>query len=262
MSLNINRKILQVLNIFSFILVIFINALANILPLNDYTTGEVAELYPNLFTPAPITFSIWGLIYLLLAFFTLYQARGLLSIPDSQIEFLDRIDSLFFISSLANASWIFAWHYLKIGLSFLIMLVLLISLILIYNRLEIGLRRVSRAEKLFVHLPFSIYTGWITVATLANLTILLVDLNLYDTIIPATPWTIGMIAIAVIVGSYIYIKRRDFYYNLVIVWALLGIVVKRLFIAEELIISVALASIIGIIIITGILVRNFKFGFS
>ncbi|WP_408954344.1 hypothetical protein [Natroniella sp. ANB-PHB2] len=261
MSVNINRKTLQILNILSFVLVIFINALANILPLNDYTTGEVAQLYPNLFTPAPITFSIWGLIYLLLASFTLYQARGLLSIPDPQVDFLDKIGYLFFISSLANASWIFAWHYLKIGLSFLIMFVLLISLILIYNQLEIGLRRVSRAEKLFVHLPFSIYTGWITVATLANLTTLLVDLNFYDTIIPAVPWTIGMIAIAVIVGSYIYIKRRDLYYNLVIVWALLGVVVKRIFIAEELIITVAIAAIIGIIIITGILVRDFKFSF-
>ncbi|WP_027340615.1 hypothetical protein [Halonatronum saccharophilum] len=262
MSVNTNRRILQLLNLLAFILVVVINALANILPINDYTTGEVAGLYPNLFTPAPITFSIWGLIYLSLAFFTLYQLRGLLSIPDSQVDFLDRIGYLFFISSLANASWIFAWHYLKIGLSFIIMLVLLTSLILIYNRLEIGLRRVSRSEKLFVHLPFSIYTGWITVATLANLTTLLVDLNLYDNIIPAIPWTIGMIAIAVIVGRYIYIKRRDLYYNLVIVWALLGIIIKRLFIAEELIISVVIAAIIGIIIITGIVVKNFKFDLS
>jgi hypothetical protein len=246
---KVSKKILPILNIISFTGVIIINALANILPLNGYTTGEVAAKFPNLFTPAPITFSIWGVIYFLLALFIVYQAKGLVASKNTNEKVLEQINYLFILSSLANIGWIFAWHYLRIKLSFLVMLVLLFPLVLIYKRLKIGKEQVTKGEKYFVHLPFSVYLGWITVATLANLTVLLVDLNLYRSLIPAVPWTVGLIMIATVLGSYIYLKRKDIYYSLVIIWSLIGIIVKRIFIAQELVISVAVTAGIGVLVI-------------
>lgn len=244
-------KRLQVLNIISFIGVIVVNGLANLLPINGYQTGEVSELYPNLFTPAGITFSIWGIIYLTLAGFVLYQARGLISKKEPLLDLLKRVGYLFAISCLANIGWLIAWHYLKIKLSLLIMLVLLGSLAAIYRRLDIGKWAVSRKENWFVHLPFSLYTAWITVATLANLTVVLVDLNWYGTLIPAELWTVGLILLAVGAAVYMYTTRGDLYYNLVIIWALLGIIIKRVVIAEQLVASVVLAAGLGSLMIVG-----------
>ncbi len=249
MVINLKYKLLQILNILSLLAVIIVNALANALPINDLTTGEISAMFPNLFTPAGITFSIWGLIYLLLAGFIFYQARGLLGKRELNKELLDRINILFIISSLANIVWIFTWHYLKIELSFLIMLILASSLIIIYRRLKTAQRGVKAKERLFVHLPFSIYTAWITVATLANLTVLFVEWDIYAVIIPEILWTITMIAIATAVGIYIYQKYRDIYYNLVIIWALLGIVIQRVFIAEQLVLSVVIAAVAGVLTI-------------
>lgn len=243
----------QILNIISFIAVIIVNALANLLPFNGYQTGEISRMYPNLFTPAPITFSIWSLIYFTLALFVIYQAQGLISSQEAPTKLLKKVGYLFFLSSAANIGWLFAWHYLKIKLSFLIMLLLLVSLLVIYHsRLNIGMNLERRKEKVFVQLPFSLYTAWITVATFANLTVLIVDLNLYGKFIPAQLWTIALILITVFLTVYFY--RRDIYYNLVISWALLGIIIKRVFIAEELVSGVVLAAGLGILIIGGSLI--------
>lgn len=251
MSNSKQGKRLQVLNIISFIGVIVVNGLANLLPINGYQTGEVSELYPNLFTPAGIIFSIWGIIYLTLAGFILYQARGLISKKEPPRDLLERIGYLFAISCLANIGWLIAWHYLKIKLSLLIMFILLGFLTVIYKRLEIGRGPISRKENWLVHLPFSLYTAWITVATLANLTVVLVDVNWYGTLIPAELWTVGLILLAVGVAVYIYTTRGDFYYNLVILWALLGIIIKRVVIAEQLVVSVVLAAGLGVLVIVG-----------
>ena len=251
MTISNQEKRLQVLNMLSLIAVMAVNALAVLLPINDYQTGEISDLYPNLFTPAGITFSIWGLIYLTLILFIIYQARGLISSRVQRNKIINRIGYLFLISSLANIGWILAWHHLKIGLSFVIMLILLITLLSIYNRLERGRSLVSKQEDYFVYLPFSLYTAWITVATLANLTVLIVDLNWYGSFIPAQLWTIVMIALAVGIAVYIYLNRQDLFFNLVIIWALIGILIKRVSIAEELVVSVSLAAAIGILVIIG-----------
>ncbi|MGO1368662.1 MAG: tryptophan-rich sensory protein, partial [Senegalia sp. (in: firmicutes)] len=139
--------------IITYIAMIATNALANILPINGLTTGEVSDSFENLFAPAGLTFSIWGLIYLLLGLYSLYQA-GLFRDNNRRVKLLNSVGIIFSISSIANAAWIFSWHYKVLSLSILLMLVILISLITIVKKIN--------KEKLFISLPFSIYFGWIT----------------------------------------------------------------------------------------------------
>ncbi|TFF88271.1 MAG: hypothetical protein EU550_01615, partial [Promethearchaeota archaeon] len=163
------KLVFQVLNIIGFIATIVINSLANILPIGYGNTGVLSDDIPNLFVPIGLTFSIWSVIYILLGLFVIYQARDVFKKEGEKIDmpFQDKISFYFILSSVANIVWIFLWHYKQIFLSLIAMLVLLISLLVIYISLNIGKAEVSRNVKLFVHLPFSVYLGWITVATIA-----------------------------------------------------------------------------------------------
>ncbi|MBK7344145.1 MAG: tryptophan-rich sensory protein [Saprospiraceae bacterium] len=170
---------LALINLLGLTGVLVVNTFANTLPINGITTGELSAEYPNLFVPAGITFAIWGVIYLALVGFSVYSVtmafqKG--AAAKGRTDFLGVIGPWFFISCLANMTWIIAWHHRMIWISVFLMLILLTSLIAIYTRLYIG-RVVRPAEKIWVHLPFSIYLGWITVATVANITALLVHLG-------------------------------------------------------------------------------------
>ena len=169
-----SQIILSIFNIVGFLGVIVVNALANALPINNKTTGALSDQYPNLFVPAGLTFSIWGLIYVLLAVFVVYSMISVLK-TDAKRPFINNIGILFFLTCIANIGWIFAWHYQILPLSMLLMIILLACLIAIYVRLSIGKSDAANQEKYLVHLPFSLYLGWITVATIANATALLVD---------------------------------------------------------------------------------------
>ncbi|MGO1820195.1 MAG: tryptophan-rich sensory protein, partial [Senegalia sp. (in: firmicutes)] len=173
--------------IITYIAMIVTNALANILPINGLTTGEVSDSFENLFAPAGLTFSIWGLIYLLLGLYSLYQA-GLFRDNNRRAKLLNSIGIIFSISSIANAAWIFSWHYKVLSLSILLMLVILISLITIVKK--INKEKLFMKEKLFISLPFSIYFGWITVATIANITAFLVDIGWNQFGLSEVFWTI------------------------------------------------------------------------
>ncbi|MDD5014085.1 MAG: hypothetical protein PHW73_03140, partial [Atribacterota bacterium] len=131
------RKTLSILNLLGFFGMVFVNYLAVTLPLNNQTTGELSDQYPNLFVPAGFTFSIWGVIYLLLAIFVIYQLIYAFKKNLQNSSFLEKIGFLFFVSSLANLSWIFAWHFKLVSLSLFLMLTLLGSLITIYLKLQI-----------------------------------------------------------------------------------------------------------------------------
>jgi benzodiazapine receptor len=212
----------RVLNIVALIAVIVVNALANTLPINNLTTGDISERYPTLFTPAGYVFSIWGLIYLLLAVFVVYQI-----LPKQRDNpRLERLGPLFVISCAFNIGWIFSWHYLQIALSTFVITGLLISLVLIYERLEIGRAQVSRAESLAVQLPFSVYLGWLTVATVANVSVILVALGVTGGSW-APFWAVVAIAAATLIGLTVLRRRGDVPYTLVLVWALIGIAVAR-----------------------------------
>jgi len=218
-----DRKILQSANVVGFIAVIAVNALASALPLNNVTTAELSDSYPNLFVPAGYVFSIWGVIYLLLLGFTIHQARS----AQRDSEFINKLGWLFFLSCVFNSVWIFLWHWSLVLPSVLVMFCLLGTLILIYLRLDIGRGTPGRDERLYVHLPFSVYLGWITVAPIANVTALLVSWGWPSYGPAAVNWTMLVIAVAVALSLANIWLRRDVGYNLVILWALAGIAVKQ-----------------------------------
>jgi hypothetical protein len=227
-------------NILLFIAVVVMNYLANALPIAGRTPAEVSDMFPTLFTPAGFTFSIWGIIYLLLLGFNIYQARFFNKEAPS---FMLRIGWLFGLSCVANIGWLLAFHHLQISLSMLVMLVLLGSLMAIYLRLETE----GRAQFWLVRLPFSVYLGWISVATIANTSILFSHLGWDGE--PGGPqfWAAIVIAAAVAIGILAVVKRRDFAFALVIVWALFGIFSKRIGNISDQDGTVELAAIIGMI---------------
>jgi benzodiazapine receptor len=213
----------QVAIIVAVVAIIVVNGLATALPLNGQTTGEISDRFQVYFVPAGYVFSIWGLIYLALIAFAIYQALP----RQADNPRLRRIGGLFILSSIANIAWIFLWHYEFFTLTLVAMIILLLSLITIY--LQLGIRRteVSGGEKWLVHIPFSIYLGWITVATIANVTSLLDYLNWTGWGISAEAWAVVMFIAALVIASLVSLTRGDVAYMLVIIWAFAGIAVKH-----------------------------------
>lgn len=216
---------LKILVLLAYLGMVGVNALANILPINGLNTGEISDSYPNLFAPAGLTFAIWGLIYFLLLVFVIYQF-----IPakkdDSQAR-LKKVQVLFVISSIANIGWIFTWHYLQIAISLVLMLVILVSLILTDRQVSKQTNMTLR-ERLSLKLPFSVYFGWITVATVANVTALLVDLEWDGFGISENIWTVIILAVAALIALFVIKTRLNWAYGAVIAWAYAGILIKHL----------------------------------
>jgi len=183
-------------------------------------------MYPNLFVPAGITFSIWGVIYLLMLAYIVYQLVVAFKSSADKL-FIQKIGVWFIISSIANCSWILAWHYVFTELSLLIMLILLFSLIKIYLKLYQIRSGFSKATKWIVFPGFSIYLAWITVATIANTTAVLVNWGWDGGSLGASFWTIAMMSVAIGMGIYFAIFRLNPAYTMVIIWALFGIYLKR-----------------------------------
>ena len=247
--------ILSILNLLGFLGTIVVNALANILPINNITTGELSDLYPNLFVPAGLTFAVWGLIYVLLAIFIIYQLIPSIRRDAQKIDFVQRIGPLFFISCIANIGWIFAWHYRIVPLSLVLMLILLGCLLAIYLRLNIGKSEATKSEKYLVHLPFSIYLGWITIATIANVTALLVNINWNTWGLSEQFWAVAVIIVGIAIAFSALFTRKDIYYCLVVDWALLGILLKRLSVTTPAQ-TVVFVTIVGLVLITGCVIAQ------
>lgn len=242
---------LIIFNTISFIIMIAVNILANLLPINGVTTAQVSEAYPNLFTPAPITFAIWGVIYILLAVFVIYQF-GALKGNRRRAEVIRNIGVFFGISSLVNAGWIFAWHYKNIAASLIIMIILLLSLLVVYTR--INSLEMSKREKALIRFPFSIYLAWITIATIANFTVWLVSIDWSGWGLSDQSWTIIVIILGMIISLALMTANDDAAYGLAIIWAYAGIMIKQLsesgFNGEYTGIIIAAAISILIIVIT------------
>jgi len=219
-----NRLLLNALNIVVFAVTVAVNSLAGATTLlNGRTSGQVSDTYPTLITPAGFTFSIWSIIYILLGVFVIYQA-----LPGNRNKpFLDKISFLFILAGLLNVSWLFLWHYGFITYSVILMFALLASLIAIYLRLQIGKTEVSFKERICVHLPFSVYMGWITVASIANVSVALTFTGWDAGGIDPTMWAALVIAVALLITLITIGTRKDAAYSLVIVWALFGIMTKQ-----------------------------------
>jgi Ca2+/Na+ antiporter len=201
--------------------------------------------------PAGLTFAIWGLIYVLLGIFVVYQLIPSVRREAQKVDFVRRIGPLFFISCLANIGWIFAWQYQILPLSLVMMLILLGCLIAIYLRLNVGKSEATKGEKYLVHLPFSVYLGWITIATIANVTALLVDINWKTWGLGEPFWAVAVIIVGIAIALSILFTRKDIYYSLVVDWALLGILIKRLSVTTVPDQSVVVVTIVGLVLITG-----------
>lgn len=215
-------KIRQVAVVVSVLITLVINTLATSLPLNGLQTGEISDRFKVYFVPAGYVFSIWGLIYIGLIAYAIYQA-----LPSKRENSrLRAVGWWVVLGGLANSVWIFLWHYEKFPLTIIAMLTLLVSLIVSYLRLGIRKAKVAPAETWAVHVPFSIYLGWITVATVANVTSLLDYLKWNGFGLSAVTWMWIMLAAVLVIAVLMNFTRRDIAYTLVILWALAGISLK------------------------------------
>ncbi len=215
-----NTLIIRILTLAVYAGMVAANYLAVAIPLGGRSTGEISDNYPNLFTPAGYAFSIWGLIYALLGIYVIYQ---LLREKD---EVVARVNPIFVVNALLNASWIFAWHYDLIWLSIIIMAGLLITLIRITDILRGYV--LSQKDYWLVRLPFSVYFGWITVATIANITVFLVYLNWNGFGLADSFWTVVVLLTGAAIGSWRALHDRSIPYALVLIWAYGAILFKHL----------------------------------
>jgi benzodiazapine receptor len=213
----------QVMVVIALVGTLVVNYLANALPINGQTSADVANRLPIYFVPANYVFSIWGIIYMLLIGYGIYQALP----AQREHPSLRRIGYLFVLSSIANATWLVLFHYEYFPLTMVAMVIVLLSLIAIYLRLNAGNSPASRADRWLIHIPFSVYLGWITVATVANASYVLYDANWDGFGISGPAWAAIMLVIAAVVTLTVIIRHRDIAYTAVIVWALVGIIVKQ-----------------------------------
>jgi hypothetical protein len=220
------QSVLQAGNVIAAIATIIINSLAAVGWINNTTTSAISDKYPSLFTPAGITFSIWGVIYLLMLIFIVVQLKGIRK--GDQPDYISTISVYFILSCLANILWIFIWQYNYITWTLVPMVLLLLCLIEVYTRLGVGKKDVPKRERYGVHLLFSVYLGWITVATVANVAAYLVAINWNRFGVSEVTWFGVILTIATIIGILVIWTRKDLAYMLVLAWAFLGIIIKHL----------------------------------
>ena len=210
-------------NMAAFSITILLNVLSNALPINGQTKPEISAKYASLFTPAGFTFSVWGVIYLALLAFVIWQA---LPAQRRNVK-VAAISPWFQLNCLANALWLVVWHYDLLALSMLLMLVILVTLVRIYATLIAEIEKAPFTEHLVLYLPFSLYTGWIVVATIANASILQTAWGFDDVGIGAVDWTLVKLALAGTIGATMLLKYRDIPFGLVVAWAAFGISVMQ-----------------------------------
>jgi hypothetical protein len=212
----------QILVILTVIITITINLLADALPINGLNTGVISDSFHVYFVPAGYVFAIWGLIYIGLIAYGIYQALP----AQKNNPRLQAISWWVVLGSLANCAWIFLWHYEQFVGTLAAMLILLATLIAVYLHLGSGLTKVTAEETWAVRVPFSLYLGWITVATVANVTDVLNYLKWNSFGLAAHTWFLIVLATVLAISILMSMNRRDVAYILVILWALIGIGTK------------------------------------
>lgn len=262
--MNKSRRVLSlsILNLAGFLGIVVANALAIALSLNSRTAGELFDLYPNifypsLFTPAGLTAAFWRLIYIVfLAIFVVYPLIPSVRKDAQRVHFIQRMGLLFFISCLVNIGWTFAWHYEIVPLSLVLMLILLGCLIAIYLRLNIGKSEATKAEKYAGHRAFSFYLGWITIATIANVTALLVDINWNAWGLSEQFWAVAVSIVGIVIALSVLFTRKDTYYPFVVMWALLGRMAERTPVTTVPDHIVLVVAFVGMVLISGCVIAQ------
>jgi len=215
--------VLQGLVIVGVVLTLLVNYLATAGVLNGITPPEISDALLTKFTPANYAFAIWSIIYTFVIGFAIYQALP----PQRDNPKLEGVRELFIASCALNILWTFAWHYEFYFLSLVFMVGILLTMIGIHMRAGIGKSAAVWGERLWVHLPFSLYLAWIAVATIANTASLLVYHDWSTFGINASLWSAIMILIAAIVGAVVLWKRANVAYAAVYVWAVIAITVRN-----------------------------------
>jgi hypothetical protein len=201
--------------------VISVNALAVYFRLGGISPADIADLYPNLLAPADFSFAIWGLIYLLLAIYAVWQ----LASKNAPRALTYKVDILLSVSAAAIILWIFSWHLRLVPLSMLFMAVILVSLSLIARL--VAAQDLTMREKLFLKLPFAVFFGWITVAAIANAAVLLVSLGVDGMTLTSESLTIITLTCGTILAMWTGIHFRSAAYLLAVIWAYAGVLARH-----------------------------------
>lgn len=232
--------ILKLMMIIGFIFMITLNVLANTIPLNNRTTGQISDQYDNLFTPAGVTFSIWGVIYLLLLMVLIY----FLFKPSSYFETQTHMNIAFLMIALSffNGIWIVLWHYDKIFLSLIVMIFMLVTLGILFTK--------TPSQEILIKITMSIYFGWISVAMIANVAVLLTKYQFKGFGIPSVYWLLAILFIGVLLSLLVLFYTRNTVYVFVIIWAYLGILMRHISATDwNRAYPIAIYSLIGFLII-------------
>jgi hypothetical protein len=246
----------QTLVVVATLLTILVNILADVLPLNGQSTAEISNQFDVYFVPAGYVFSIWGLIYLGLLAYSWFQIR-----PDqADNPRLNSISNLYIGSCLANIIWLILWHFNLFALTLLAMLSLLILLILVFLKLQPGRLVTPAFEKWVVDIPFEIYLGWISVATIANISDVLFYYHWDGLGIDAVTWALIMLTGGALLASIVYLARKNLTIPLVFIWAYIGIGVKFNDIQQLSMSAWVMAILIAFIIFSLDLAKKIKAG--
>jgi hypothetical protein len=248
-----------ILNFLGFALVLTMNALANILPINGYNTGQVSAFYPNYFVPAGFTFGIWGIIYLLLMGYVICSLLSALpSFPENARKLVVKTSPYFLVTCILNASWIVAWHYLYLGLSLFIMLAFLVTLIALFLAINKSKFELRPFYRFWIYHPFVVYLGWISVATIANFTALFVGIGWQGEPFAAISWSVVLITIALLLGVILVGVKKEPAYGFVLAWAFFGIYSSQLKDASIVGYTAAIASSFILALTLTILIKSRK----
>ena len=196
--------------------------------INELSVGEVSDRYPTLLTPAGFTFSIWALIYFGLLLFCTYHLFAAFRLNENVTsnKKLKHSYPWFILNNVATAVWLIAWTHEKLLLSVLLIILQLVSLIILHNKLCIHDATTPMRIKVCTQFPISIYFGWITVATVANISTYLTSTGWDQWDISAINWAITLIAILTIVTIWVMNRRLNVIFGLVVSWGLFGILVR------------------------------------
>jgi len=222
-------KSLAISNSIFFLIAFAVSTLSQVNAISNKDIGDVSNKYDTLFTPAGVTFSIWGVIYVALFVFSiyhLYKAFREDALSEANKD-TSRMGILFIVNNIATAAWVFAWVNEQFILSVLFMLTQLVTLIIINVRLKIFNPHRSVYSKIFTHFPLGIYFAWICIATIANISSALVGLGWEGGGVSANYWTIILIAGATLISTAIIILKKNVFFGLVVIWAFYGIILKH-----------------------------------
>ncbi|MEM7371613.1 MAG: tryptophan-rich sensory protein [Bacteroidota bacterium] len=262
--MNLLKPLLQISNFIALISMILMNMLVSTRSIDGNTVGSVSDKYDTLFSPASYTFGIWGLIYLSLLGFVIYQGRDIFSKSKEQVPLLLKITGWFGLSCAANIVWLVAWLTERLGLALMMMAALLGSLLIIYIHLGIGNKRPRNPwERWLLHVPFSLYLGWISIAIIANVASYLVSIEWNGWGISFEVWTLFMIGLATILCMFMIMGRGDRIFGAVGIWALWGIGIKhlRMGIGESQLLMTT-AVVCALLLVSSMFFRQIKASFA